>query len=101
MPRTVDLRIENHTGLDLDSVRVVLPGGGEIDFGPVAQGGATGCHQTDTAYRYAEVHARAGDRALSFQPVDYLGERPLPTGRYSYVIGVEGGQLVIRIKPVE
>ena len=97
MPGTVSLRIENATGQDLDRVRVVLPGQPEIDFGPVAKGGVTAFRDTTKAYRYAEVHARAGDRERSFRPVDYLGEPELPAGRYTYILSVDGEQLVIRL----
>ena len=101
MAPTVAIRIENDTGLDLDGVRVVLPGGDTLDYGAVAKAGVTEFQEATSAYRYAEVHAGAGDRDLSFRPVDYLGERPLPAGRYSYVLGLDGGQLVIRLKPAD
>lgn len=97
MPGTVSIRIENATGQDLDRVRVVLPGQPELDFGPVAKAGVTDFRDSAKAYRYAEVHARAGARELSFRPMDYLGEPELPAGRYTYVLNLDGEQLVIRL----
>jgi hypothetical protein len=101
MKRGVEIRIKNDTGLDLERTRVFLPGQGDVEYGAVAKGGVSSFRAADGAYRYSSVHVRAGDRELSFQPIDYLGEQKLRAGRYSYVLGVQGEHLLIRLEKVE
>jgi hypothetical protein len=96
----VEIRIKNDSDVDFDRVRVQFPDQHEIDYGPVPRGGVTDFQATDRAYRYAGVSVVAGDQELSLQPIDFLGERELSMGRYTYLLGVEDGRLTLRLEPV-
>lgn len=99
-PRTpkLEIRVRNECGLKLERVRVRFPETGETDYGDVPDGGMSTYHLTTRAHRYAPVIANAGDRELSFQPMDYVGEQELGEGRYTYVLRVSNGVLTITLE---
>ena len=96
----VEIRIRNGSDLDFDRVRVHFPEGREVDYGPVPKGGVTAFQAISRAYRYAGFSVKAGKQELSLQPIDYLGERELPAGRYTYVLGVDDGRLTVQLEKV-
>jgi hypothetical protein len=95
----VEIRVENVSDLDLDRVRAHFPDG-EVDYGPVPKGAVTAFRSPGRAYRYAGFSVEAGGRQLSIQPMDYMGEKELPPGRYSYALGVDHGLLIARLDAV-
>jgi hypothetical protein len=97
----VEIRIRNGSALDFEQVRVHLPDEPEVDYGPVPRGGVTAFRATSRAYRYAGFTVKAGGQELSLQPIDYLGERELPAGRYTYVLGVDDGRLTVHLEEVK
>jgi hypothetical protein len=99
--RPVEIRIKNASDIDFDRVRVVFPERDEADYGAVAQGRSSAFHATSRAYRYAQVHVKAGDRDISLQPMDYVGEQELAPGRYTYVVRIEGNRLAIDLEKAE
>ena len=50
------------------------------------------------AYRYALILATADGTEHRWQPIDFMGETPLPPGRYSYAISVDGDQIELRFE---
>jgi hypothetical protein len=96
----VEIRIRNDSDLDFDSVRVHFPEGRDVDYGPVPKGGSSGFQAIGRAYRYAGLSVKAGKKELSLQPIDYLGEKELPAGRYAYALGVDNGRLTIQLEKV-
>jgi hypothetical protein len=97
----VKIRIKNASDMDFDSVHAVFPGGIQVDYGAVPKGGLSAYHATAQAYRYAQISVKAGDRELSLQPIDYVGERALDPGRYTYVLRIEAGRLNIHLETDE
>lgn len=93
----VRIRIRNASPVDFDGVRVDFPSGRE-DYGPVSAGGQTAYRTVDEAYRYARVEAAAGGDTLLFQPFDYVGERLLDPGRYTYELDVASGEPHLRLE---
>jgi hypothetical protein len=95
------IRIQNATGENFDRVRVYFPDRCEVDYGAVAKGSLSAFRGTRRAYRYAGLKVTVGDRELSLQPIDYVGERELAPGRYTYVLGIEEGRLTIALEKAE
>lgn len=103
MPTTY-LRILNLTGSDLDDVRVEQPGGDEagapgqvIDFEPVAAGAYTGYQEVGEVYRFGHIEAHGPGVDFVLRPYDYVGEEPLPPGRYTYRLGSNQGRLTLDV----
>lgn len=96
----VELRIRNAADVDFDGIRVSLPDGVEVDYGPVPKGGLSPFHPVSRAYRYAGIRVQAAGRSYSLQPADYLGEKELPAGRYTYSVKLTGGQLTLELEMV-
>lgn len=94
----VMIRVKNATDEDFSRVEVNFPGGHRVDYGAVEKGGVSAFHETQRAYRYAAIKATVGDRELSLQPMDYVGEQELAAGRYTYVLGIAGGQLTVTLE---
>ena len=97
----IEVRIRNASEIDFDSVRVVFPDRDEAHFGPIPKGASSDFKRTTRAYRYAEIHVNAGGRELVLQPYDYVGERQLDPGRYSYVLGVQENRLTIDLEKAD
>jgi hypothetical protein len=95
------IRVGNNSDLDFDRVRVHFPEGREMDYGPVPKGGVTVFQSIGRAYRYAGFSVQAGAQELSLQPIDYMGERELPVGRYTYALGVDNGRLTVQLEKVK
>lgn len=94
----VEIRVRNAAELDFDQIRITLPDGHEIDYGPVPSGGLSEFHAATRAFRYAGLSVNAAGRSYSLQPTDYLGEKELPAGRYTYVVNLVGGQVVLELE---
>lgn len=93
---TIQIQLKNETGIDLEQVVVRFPDNGEVDYGAVANGAASAFKSATKAYGYAPIVAKAKDRQLRFQPIDYVGEKELTAGRYTYVLRVENDTLTVR-----
>lgn len=97
----IEIRIRNASEIDFASVRVVFPDRDEAHFGPIPKGASSDFKRTARAYRYAEIQVSAGGRELRLQPFDYVGERQLAPGRYSYVLGVQGERLTVDLEKAD
>lgn len=84
----VEVRIENASTVTIDSV-VVYPGGPDslvaTNLGVNAR---TPYRAIERAYRLATVEVRVGTGTARQQVIDYVGEKPLEGGRYTYRIRV-------------
>ena len=91
----VSIRIENASNLDFDAVFVFFPDhpGQAVSYGPIQKGAVSDYQNTSRAYRYAHVEAKVGNRTFTLRPIDYVGEEELPTGRFTYVLRIEGERL--------
>lgn len=92
----VEVRLRNESAIDFDRVVVQFPSQTE-DYGAVASGEASDYRAVEMAYGYAyvEAHGRGGKYVL--QPFDYVGEKLLRRGRYSYVLDLVNDELTLEL----
>jgi hypothetical protein len=86
----VEVRVRNASQLGLDEVTLFLPDTSLVvlDLGP---GEATDYVGVTKAYRIASVLILAQGDSARLQVIDYVGESPLPPGRYTYALQVFPG----------
>lgn len=70
-------------------------------FDALGAGSASEYRQVEEAFPYARIEVHVGGDVLVLQPVDWVGEMPLPAGRYSFVVDVDHGHVsfVLRHDP--
>lgn|GEM_PF-2162756 len=85
---SVETRIENASAVTIDRV-VVYPGGRDsLVATNLAVGERTRYLAVERAYRLVTVEARIGADIVRQQVIDYVGETPLGSGRYTYRVRV-------------
>lgn len=87
----VEIRVENASAELMEDVLVGFPSG-NVQYGDVVAGGVTGYRTVERAYRYAFVRVVVQDDTIRLQPIDYVGESLLSSGRYTYRLGLFEGQ---------
>ncbi|HEX6308663.1 MAG TPA: hypothetical protein VFZ69_10775 [Longimicrobiales bacterium] len=84
----VRVRVQNASTVDFDRVVINFPAV-NMDYGAVAAGASTDHEAIGQSYRYARVTATVSGNDYTLQPVDYTGERLLPSGFYTYVLSFD------------
>ncbi len=92
----VEINIQNNSAVVFDHVVVTFPSQTE-DYGAVDSGGESPYRTVERAYRYAYIEAHAGDETHILQPIDYVGETLLETGRYTYALDLVDGELTLEM----
>lgn len=87
LDHTVQLRIKNTSAFIYDSV-YVNTSGGENTFGDIAPGAVSEYKAFDYAYNYAYITLKIDTSEYKMQPIDYVGERKLKSGKYTYEVSV-------------
>lgn len=82
-PPGSDVRIYNHSAYPFH--QVVVNG---ISYGNIGAGDFSEYRHLRVAYRYAGVRLVAGTREVQLEPDDYVGEAPLGSGRFTYVLSM-------------
>jgi hypothetical protein len=75
------IRVTNATEIDFQNVAV-----GNILFGDLRSGASSEYQTFDIAYRYAPFELQSNGEKIEYVVFDYVGEKPLGRGRFSYVI---------------
>ena len=83
----VEIRIANQSRVTLEDVRVEFPSQ-TVSYGTIETGKATEYRVVRRAYRYARIEALVDGKPALLQPIDYVGEKELRPGRYSYVLKI-------------
>ncbi len=81
------IRISNRTKLEITNIKVGFPLQTE-EYGSIPPGGVTEYRVIRKAYRYAYIEATVDGKPAVIQPIDYVGEKELKAGRYTYVLRV-------------
>lgn len=90
------IRILNNSTLPFDEVQV---GDEEMLHENVAPGDYSEYLEYETAYEYAYIRIQSGEETYELQPIDFVGEEPLPSGYYTYALNVdEEGQVVLEFR---
>ena len=88
------IRVQNETDKDFQNVMV----GGKT-FGDIKSGGVTEYQTFNVAYSYSSVKLVAGTNRMGYYPMDYVGEKPLGRGRFTYLLTIgPDSDLTIRAK---
>lgn len=83
----VNIRIENVSEFDMDSVTVAYPEE-ERFYGNIVSGKNSGYKAVTKAYRYAYIETKIDGELSVLQPIDYFGESLLDPGFYTYILTV-------------
>ena len=89
----VNIRVRNLSELTFDRVQV-----GEPDkiHEMVAPDTFTEYLPYEEAYRYAYIEIQSGAETFVLQPIDFVGETPLPIGLYTYELDIsEEGEVLL------
>ena len=83
----VNIRVRNLSALTFDRVQV-----GETDkvHEMVSPDAFTEYLSYEEAYRYAYIEIQSGTETYVLQPIDFVGESPLPIGLYTYELDISG-----------
>jgi len=87
------IRIRNASNVAYEDVIV-----GDKSYGDIAPDAVSDYQNWEQACRYAYVSLTAEGKPMKIQPIDFVGETPLGSGRFTYVLTVEGDRLGIRVE---
>ena len=89
----INIRVKNKSSLIFDSVQV-----GEA-LEPVtnlAPDDYSEYQEFETAYTYAFIRITSGEETFTLQPIDFVGETPLPFGFYTYELDIsDTGEVIL------
>lgn len=89
----VNIRIKNGSELVYDSVQV---GDAEEPVTALGPDEYSDYLEFETAYTYAFIQITSGEGIFTLQPIDFVGETPLPLGFYTYELDVtDTGEVIL------
>lgn len=90
---SVNVRIKNNSSLVFDEVIVGTAMEPHLSITP---GSYSPYFMYEEAYRYAYIKITSGEETFVLQPIDFVGETPLPIGLYTYELDVtEAGEVLL------
>jgi hypothetical protein len=87
-PDGVRIRVRNASPYVFESVDVDTSDG-KNTYSQLAPGQSSDYKLFASAYRVAYARVIINGQTVVWQPVDYVGEKKLENGRYTYVLGIE------------
>ncbi|HYN32109.1 MAG TPA: hypothetical protein VES40_05755 [Ilumatobacteraceae bacterium] len=97
-----EIRVRNDTGEPLDTVRMTGLAGVPQPWalGPLPHGAVSDWHPVTVVRRYPAIEASGPGTDLVHLPYEGEAAQPaLPDGRYTYVLRLEEGRLVVGLEP--
>ena len=82
---SIELRLQNESEYDFADI-FVDTSGGIHEYCNLEAGGMTGYKKFEKAYRYAFIELLIDDEIFTIQPIDYVGESLLASGKYTYLL---------------
>ncbi len=89
------IRIKNTSAINFDKVQV---GDAQSLHANVAPNEYSEYLQYGTAYEYAYIKIESGSETYVLQPIDFVGEKPLTSGFYTYELNVTEGNVLLVFK---
>jgi heat shock protein HslJ len=93
----VQVRVRNDSAIDFEQVRVTFARG-RVDYGALPSGQYSDYRRAEWAFKYAGIRVIVDGKELTRGVTDYMGETPLPPGRYTYVLNADTGSLDLRLE---
>jgi hypothetical protein len=97
---SVKIRIRNESSFTMSNIVVGWPGE-EMRVNALAPGAISDYERHDSAYGYGAVSATLNGAIRQIIPIDYVGERPLDAGKYTYNLSAPASpstQLELRLQ---
>ena len=85
--KEVEIRVRNTSPYTYTNV-TVNTSGGENTYGDIPPGAASDYKVFDFAYSYAHISLQIDTVDYLLQPIDYVGEHKLQSGKYTYEVSV-------------
>lgn len=82
-----EIRVANRSNVPIEQIRIQFPSQTE-DYGTIPPKGVTEYRAVKIAYRYARIEAKIRGEEVLIQPIDYVGEKQLKEGKYTYVLSI-------------
>jgi len=98
--KAVFIRISNQSAYTFEHV-IVNTYNQPINYGQIQQGQNSVYMKFDVAYRYAHIRLTAGGKEFILQPIDFVGETTLASGKYTYSLSISDfnrGRLELKFK---
>ena len=87
----INIRLSNISNYHYENV-VVNTSTGRVNYDDLNPGEVSDYKSFEMAYRYAFVELSIDGEVFTLQPIDYVGEKPLEAGNYTYEIEANDSQ---------
>lgn len=84
----VEIRVQNTSSFTIESLRIAT-GGGDFTYETLTPGQISDYNLFDYSYSYFFVSFSIDTNSFIQQPIDYVGESKIKTGKYTYNIAIE------------
>ena len=86
------IRLRNASTFELTAV-TFAPGTSRVEFARIGPAEVTPYSDVASAYSYGYLDVRVNGERRQLQPIDYVGESPIGSGRFTYVITIDAATL--------
>lgn len=83
----IKIRIANRSNVPIEKVRVQFPSQTE-EYGNIRPREVSEYRVVKESYRYAYIEAVVEGKRAVLQPIDYVGEKKLRSGSYTYELSI-------------
>lgn len=89
----IQIRLKNSSNFDYKNT-YIHAGLDEHAFGDLAAGDYSEYHDFKSAYSYTYVQLEIDNKTFVIQPIDYVGEEELDSGKFTYTISIDTSKMV-------
>ena len=80
----VEIRLHNASPYHFENIKI-----NTVNFGSLEAGEYSTYHKFEKAYSYSYVQLNIDTTTFTLQPFDYVGEKPLKKGQYTYELSLD------------